>query len=807
MFRVQPLWAEGGSLQSAAKVVRIDWMDKKQEEFLKRLRETFRIEAGEHLRTILSGILEMEKGLAADKQDTILETVFREAHSLKGAARAVNLMEIESVCQALESVFWAVKRRDIGLSQPLYDLLHTAVSLIGDLIPAGGAEQGTPDQTRVGQVVRELGESLREPPSQSPKDGSQEAAAETPRPMEAARLRPQTEATILRPVEKAAVPESETVRISTARLNSILLQAEEMLSTKLALGQHLVELREANAALASWGREVARLQPELRALLRGLEKKSRNGDGVPSNGRGDTSTATARLAAFALSSVDTFKSLQSKLTLLAKSGEQDRRALSTMIDTLLEDTRKALMLPFAFFLEALPMAIRDLARNSGKELNLVIQGAEIEVDRRILEEMKDPLLHLVRNCVDHGIEKPQDRELRKKPRQGVITIAISQREGSKVEILVSDDGSGIDLAGVQRSAVKSGVVSQEKASEMDNAAIASLIFQSGVTTSPMLTDLSGRGLGLAIVREKVDKLGGALKVETRLGAGTSFRMSLPLTLTAFRGLLVRSEEQLFIVPSVRVVHVLRLNKGQIKSVENRETIEHEDKVISLVRLGEVLGLPRASTPGDAGNQVYVMVLSFGERQMGFVVDRILDEQEVLVKSLGQQLPLIKNIAGAAVLGNGKVAPVLNVSDLMQSALNVRTLPALREGEVKSPQRAHRRLIVAEDSITTRTLLKNILESAGYTVRTAVDGLDALTSLRTEEFDLVVSDVDMPRMNGFGLTAAIRADKRLAELPVVLVTALDSREDRERGVDVGANAYIVKSSFEQSNLLEVVRRLV
>jgi two-component system, chemotaxis family, sensor kinase CheA len=766
------------------------------------------VEADEHLRAMSAGILKLEKGLPAEEQAATVEWVFREAHSLKGAARAVNLMEIESVCQSLEGIFSAVKRREISLSPPLYDRLHAALSLIGEVMISIGAEQGTPNPSRVAQVVRELGESLRGSPSSSARDGLEKTAEESPRAAEPEARQAPAEGRLLRLTEKGGLPLPETVRISTAALNAILLQAEEMLSAKLALGQRVTELSEARASLASWERGRAKVQPDLRVLLRGLEKNEKeNGNGGQPAGQRELTPAVAKVAVFSQSTGHEMKLLQAQLAALARSSEQDRRALSIMVDRLLADTRKALMLPFTFFLEAIPKLVRDLARDNGKDIALVIQGGEIEVDRRILEEMKDPLVHLVRNCVDHGIEKPPERERKKKPPQGMITITITQKDGSKVEILVSDDGAGINLAEVRASGLKSGAISAKEAGTMDDAATVSLIFQSGVTTSPIVTDISGRGLGLAIVREKVDKLGGNLAVESHPHVGTSFRMVLPLTLTAFRGVLVRSEGLLLIVPSVQVVHTLRLNRDQIKSVENREAIEWEGKIISLVRLGGVLGLPGKGAPGNTGSPVYIVVLTSAEQRMAFVVDEILEEQEVLVKGLGRQLPRVRNISGAAVLGTGKVVPVLNATDLMQSALKVGTAPAPLDGEVKPPQERRGRILVAEDSITTRTLLKNILESAGYTVKTAVDGVDALTSLRTGEFDLVVSDVDMPRMNGFGLTAAIRADKRLAELPVVLVTALESREDRERGVDVGASAYIVKSSFEQSNLLEVVERLI
>jgi two-component system chemotaxis sensor kinase CheA len=245
-----------------------------------------------------------------------------------------------------------------------------------------------------------------------------------------------------------------------------------------------------------------------------------------------------------------------------------------------------------------------------------------------------------------------------------------------------------------------------------------------------------------------------------------------------------------------------VSKDEIKTVENRETIQINGRVVSAVRLSDALEVTKPSTDADPKRKLPVIVLAWAGEQIGFFVDEILDEQEVLVKSLGKQLPHVRNIAGATILGTGKVLPVLNVADLMHSAVKMTPVSAVRGAE-----EAPKSILVAEDSITSRTLLKNILELAGYKVKTAIDGAEALTVLASEAFDLVVSDVEMPRMSGFDLTARIRAGKRLAQLPVVLVTALDSREDRERGVDVGANAYIVKSSFDQGNLLEVVRRLI
>jgi two-component system, chemotaxis family, sensor kinase CheA len=480
-----------------------------------------------------------------------------------------------------------------------------------------------------------------------------------------------------------------------------------------------------------------------------------------------------------------------------------------MVDGLLEDMKKVVMLPVSSFLQLFPKLVRDLARDQGKEAELVIRGGEIEIDKRILEEMKDPFIHLLRNCVDHGIEKPEERARKRKLPRGTIAITFEPKNSRQVEILISDDGVGIDVAKVRSTALKDDRLAQEEGGSRSQQEALSLIFESGVSTSPIITDLSGRGLGLAIVREKVEKLGGAISVETQPDSGTTFRIMLPLALTTFRGVIVRVGERQFVLPTISVERVTSVNKAQIKTVENRETIQLSGQILSLVKLADTLELPPASAANDSTKVIKVVVLTSAEKRLAFLVDEVLGEQEVLVKSLGQQLSRVRNVAGATILGTGSVVPILNISDLIKSAVRS-SIPATRELTATTAEHAEARrksILVAEDSITARTLLKNILETAGYVVATAVDGVDAFTQLRSGEFDLVVSDVEMPRMSGFDLTVKIRGDKKLADLPLVLVTALEARGDRERGIEVGANAYIVKSSFDQSNLLAVIQKLI
>jgi two-component system chemotaxis sensor kinase CheA len=550
-----------------------------------------------------------------------------------------------------------------------------------------------------------------------------------------------------------------------------------MTSCKLAGGQRLAELRDLKKEFDSW-------------------KKAWRKDGIQKGGGDDPAAGQLRGDPF-------LPSFGNRLTALVRATERDYRLSSTLIDRLFDDMKKTLMFPFSSMLGLFPRLVRDLARTAGKQVELTIEGGEVEIGGLILEEMKDPLIHLVRNCLDHGIEMPAEREKKNKPACGKIKIGISSRDG-KVEIEVCDDGRGIDAAKIKTLAVRNGGISREEVDGLGAREALQLVFQSGMTTSPLITDISGRGLGLAIVKEKVKKLNGTVGVETRLDAGTTFRLVVPLTLARFKGTLVRVGEELFVLPSTHVERVARVKEEAIQTVENREMLSIEGQPVSLVRLGDVLGLKAAGRrPQGNDAQVQVVVAASTEIRMAFRVDEVVCEQEVLVKPLGLPLARVRNIMGATVLGSGRVVPVLNMSDLFRTA--VRTAPSPAGGPAEEPGKSSSVLVV-EDSITARMLLKNILESAGYAVQTAVDGIDALTALKVRDFDVVVSDVEMPRMDGFELTASIRAEKKLSRLPVVLVTALETREDRERGIDVGANAYIVKSSFDQSNLLEVIDRL-
>jgi two-component system chemotaxis sensor kinase CheA len=756
-------------------------MSTQDDEFLDALRGAFRVEASEHLDALSKGLLELEREAAPAHRAELLEGICREAHSLKGASRAVGRTDIEGLCQALESVLVAWKRGEASPSAAAFDAAHEALDAVRTL--AAAADAGDPARhdglrQRLGAGALAGGAPPAPPAGPAAPSGATPEPAGQPVPVSTAEERDQA---------------METVRLPTARLERLLLKLEELLATKSAVRSHARELGEILAGFERWQREYVKAAPAVRVLR------------SPDSMEGASSRAGAHaVAEFLTWQQALIKSLEASLRVVHRSAMRETHATERLVDDLLGDAKGLLMFPMATLLSPFPRVVRDLCRAEGKDAEVRIEGAQIEIDKRVLQELKDPLMHLVRNSVDHGIETVDVRRSRNKPARGAITIAVAPLEGRKVEIRVSDDGAGIDADEVRAAAVRQKAIDAETASRLTRDEAINLVFRSDVSTRRAVTTISGRGLGLAIVRERAERLGGHVRLETRLGEGTVFTLVVPLTLATFRGLLVGAGGMQFIVPAAHVERVGRVPVSSIRRSGRRDVVDFGPRALLLAHLDRVLDLPH-SDRGVAGDRLRpVIVLNAGERHAAFAVDEILTEEEVLVKPLTRPLVRVRHIAGVTVLGSGQAVPVLNAADLVASAI------ASQAGRERPPSRregAGKRILVVEDSITSRMLIKGLLESAGYSVKTAVDGAEALTCARSEDFDLVVSDVDMPRMNGFDLTAGIRSNPRTARLPVVLVTALSSPADRERGMAAGASAFVTKSSFDRSDLLNVLQKLV
>ena len=805
-------------------------MGTKGDDFRQRLAAAFRAEAAEHVAAISSGLSELDRPSPPTNAQEIIETTFREMHTLKGAARSVNATEIESLCQGAESALSALRHGKIIFSRPLADLIFLTLGRVntiiegksGDAAPSAGvttthdliaalelAANGEPiPPHREEHTSTPLGVSPslpKQPGANTPGPSSPiQFDSQSPSLSLPGKTEPVAQGTLLVPAaDTRKVPElTGMIRVPALKMDAILHRAEELIARKESLTRNVRELEGIAELLDSAKKEWLRFSFEVLHTPSHCPAPV----GAAVSGQDANLTGNRKLAAFAGHNIRILQELDTRITAGSAASRLDLHVFNRQVDALLAEVREVMLVPASSVLMFLPLTVQEMAASTGKEAGLVIEGGDYLVDRRILEGMKEPLIHLARNAVDHGIERPEERVRAGKPAKGKITVSLAEKGQNRIELVISDDGRGIDFARVKAVALKNGVAEAGELEQMDENGIIRLLFRSGLSTSPIITELSGRGLGLSIVEERVELFDGEITVQTSPETGTRVQITLPVRLATLRGVIVRAQDLLFIIPRVYAEQVLRVDEREVQLVENHRMIRHRNETIPLISLTALLDLPRSPAKQPQQQTRYAAVIASGATRIALEVDEIIREGELSQKSLGPQLERVRNIAGAAIGRGGKVIPVLNIADLVKAA-NRGGLATEQQGTNVAETVKIKHLLVVEDSITARTLLKNILEGAGYAVKTAVDGMDAWAVLKTDPVDIVISDVEMPRMNGFDLTTAIRHDHILAELPVVLVTARASHEDRERGIDAGANAYIVKSSFDQSNLLDVIGRLI
>lgn len=774
-------------------------------EFRERLLAMFREEADEHLTEISQDLLAIEKALPGDAPEQI-ERAYRKTHSLKGAARAVKLREIESVCQNLETVFSAMKKGEFLPDEETFDLFHEALKVARMLLVEEDASRAS-----AGEITRRLRMLASEGKSPGPVDitgtarspererAEIHARTMTTPPRETTRLLP-AESSGRSPEGKStpiALWDTRTVRIASEKLDRLISGSDDLLTTRLFIAHRTRELEEMITRFGIWRWNNALVSSDLHRIREtsfGMKRTELPPDLV---------LPLQRIVEFMEYNREFVTSLQHDLRVHTQDTEIDRSALEASTQTISDLIHDAVLLPIANVLIPFNGLVREYSRNTGKQVDLVIDGGELEMDRRILEALKDPMMHLIHNAIDHGIEYPDIREVKKKPVRGIVRIRIVPLSGSMVNIEVSDDGAGIDPVTIRKIALGRGFITEKDAASLTDSEIVWLVFRSGLSTSPMITGISGRGLGLAIVEDTATRLGGKVAVTSALNRGTTIRITVPVRLATLRGVVVRSANQMFVLPMQQVRQVMRVRTDAIVTEGNRSSLLFQNEMISTIRLTDALGIPVTIHRRDGKTPVPVIILAYGAGQIACIVDEVVRVQEIVVRPLGTQLRRVKRITGAVILGDGTLALVLDPLELIQESLKGGQ-KAVRDTGVGIKEKT---VLVVEDSVTSRALLQSIFERAGYQVRTATDGIEAFTIIKQHHFDIVVSDIDMPRMNGFTLTEKIRADERLSHLPVVLVTSLDSPEDQKHGVAVGADAYIVKSSFERSAILEIITRLI
>jgi chemotaxis protein histidine kinase CheA/CheY-like chemotaxis protein len=500
-----------------------------------------------------------------------------------------------------------------------------------------------------------------------------------------------------------------------------------------------------------------------------------------------------------------FRQLRDDLRQLATGLERDVFTLQSLADELQGETMALRMLPLAAITGELEGLLRGMAREQGKQVDFVVIGDEHELDRRMLEAIRPMLVHLLRNAVDHGIEAAEERNSGGKPPSGQIELRASY-EGGAVQLVLSDDGGGLDPDQLRQVAVMRRLLSAEEARGLSDEQALYLILKPGFTTREIVTDHSGRGIGMDVVKTGIDQVKGNLQIHSVRGKGTAIVLQFPLTLAVINGLIFACEEETFVVPLHNLIEILHLEAAEILNEGGREVIRARGVTMPLVSLQLVLELPRQRSM-PVKSRFTVLVLKFRGQILACQVSRSLGVQEIMVKTLGEQLRQVRFFSGATILQTGQPALILSVAGLFGAGLSAGATYLRRELEAQQARAVKGRILVVDDSVTTRTMEKNIFEARGYQVTVAISGEDALVKLAAQQFDLVVSDVEMPGISGFELTEKIRENEQTRDLPVVIVTSYASDEDKRRGIAVGAQAYIVKGSFDQGVLLRAVETFI
>lgn len=462
------------------------------------------------------------------------------------------------------------------------------------------------------------------------------------------------------------------------------------------------------------------------------------------------------------------------------------------------------MRPFGDGVHGLPRMVRDMARTLGKEAKLIVEGEKTEVDRDILEKLESPLSHLIRNAVDHGIEPTEARVASGKPAAGTIRLEARHRAGM-LQVTITDDGGGVSLDKLRKKIVHRGLNAAEVVRQMTEAELLEFLFLPGFSTATTVTEFSGRGVGLDVVQDTIRRVGGSVRISSQVGRGTTFHLQLPLTLSVIRAVVVNAAGEPYAFPHNRIDRLLRVPRASVKSLEHRQFVTVDGQNVGLVVATQLLDLPATPSPSE---ELAVVLLSDATGTYGLVVDSFRGEQDLVVRTLDPRLGKVPNLSAAAILDDGSPVLIVDVEDLLRSMDQYIQTGALSRCDTRPVGRARKkRVLIVDDSITVREVERQLLVNKGYEVVVAVDGMDGWNKVRSDPYDLMVSDIDMPRMTGLQLVSALRSDAKLKDLPVVIVSYKEREEDRSRGLEVGANCYLTKSSFHDNRFIEAVEDLI
>ncbi|WP_013324326.1 hybrid sensor histidine kinase/response regulator [Gloeothece verrucosa] len=733
------------------------------------LRDIYKLSSEEHLSKLKAGLQVLEKH---PFDENSIEALLQEAQSFELDSRIVGRQDLESLIHKVEEVLERVKGHEIAFTAAS-NRLNQGLEAIALLVKE--AVTGEPSGIDPNGIVQLLSALLT--PGKKP----QPSPPASKPPQQKAAPAPEVES--LQAVQGITVPSEpyriDTLRVNVRHLDSLMTQAGELTVTKTRLAHASEEIRELTTLWEEW-------KPRL-----GQRERHKWGGRLQSS----------------------WERLDGIINHLSAIAPENQTRLDLISRELDDRVRTLRLLPLSTVFNLFPRFVRDLGKEQGKQVELVIEGGDIQVDKQILEEIKDPLLHLLRNAIDHGIETPEERQQMAKPLLGKIWLR-GYRRGSNIVIEVADDGRGLDVEEIKQTAIKRKLYRPEELANLTPTQLKYLIFTPGFSTRTFITEISGRGVGLDVVRTNVERLKGNIQLESIPDHGCTFRMQMRSSVATLQVMLVTVNGIIHAIPLEFVRQTLLVSPEDIYTLEGRPTISLKDEAISVAKMGEVLELPEVISGISAKKRslkkerfISLVVLKVESDQLALIIDDLLEVLDVVIKPQSDILKRVRNIIGATILGTGDVCMIINPPDILKSVAKSDIAVVESETEKEAESVVKPVILLTEDSIAVRTQEKRILEKAGYEVVVAVDGMDGYNKLRTRDFDAVISDVQMPNMDGLEFVAKIRQHPEYRELPVILVTSLASEDDKRRGASAGANAYIVKDQFNQEMLLETLERLV
>ncbi|WP_340052853.1 hybrid sensor histidine kinase/response regulator [Pseudomonas sp. JAI120] len=742
------------------------------------LLELFSLEADAQTQVLSAGLLALERNPTQADQ---LEACMRAAHSLKGAARIVGLDAGVSVAHVMEDCLVSAQEGRLYLQPEHIDALLQGTDLLMRIATPGNDVGPADIEAYVALMERLLDPSqpaarLAPPPEPAPAPIVEELPAE-PEPAPPVTSEP------VRQNKRMTEGGERVLRVTAERLNSLLDLSSKSLVETQRLKPYLASMQRLKRIQSNSVRALDNLDGQLKTLNLNLEAQEALADA-----RRLLSEAQALLA--------------EKTAELDEFGWQAGQRAQVLYDTALA----CRMRPFADVLAGQVRMVRDLGRSLGKQVRLEIEGEKTQVDRDVLEKLEAPLTHLLRNAVDHGIEIPDQRLLAGKPAEGLIRLRASHQAGLLV-LELSDDGNGVDLERLRGTIVDRHLSPLETALRLSEEELLTFLFLPGFSLRDKVTEVSGRGVGLDAVQHMVRQLRGAVVLEQTAGQGSRFHLEVPLTLSVVRSLVVEVGEEAYAFPLAHIERMCDLAPDDIVQLEGRQHFWHEGRHVGLVAASQLLQRP----PGQNNDETLkVVVIRERDAVYGIAVERFIGERTLVVLPLDDRLGKVQDISAGALLDDGSVVLIVDVEDMLRSVdklLNTGRLERIARRSQQANEAPRKRVLVVDDSLTVRELQRKLLLNRGYEVAVAVDGMDGWNALRSEDFDLLITDIDMPRMDGIELVTLLRRDSRLQSLPVMVVSYKDREEDRRRGLDAGADYYLAKASFHDDALLDAVVELI